>query len=221
MAPAKANKGTKGTKKEKVFHPLSRKADQLMRSRLRKGKLENLAKSRNQKHHKQVDLYSFFFHAIPPEGTLTLEDIHSIVSDIWLQRLDSELESERSARRKGRPKSTKETKLEEQKLREAEEYRTGLEVIDLTHPINVNLFRQWDQKEVAYIHQLRFIRITSETPDVVQVSRPGNNPLLMQKESSQTQQPEAMDMDDSDEAPLLLEPASRFSSTITAMDQIP
>lgn len=144
MAPV--TKGTKGKKKEKVFHPLSRKADQLVRTQLRKGKLQNLAKSRNEKHHKQgqffvaltinglhlkdllhsVDLYSFFFHAIPPEGTLTLEDIHSIIRDIWLKRLDSELESERAARRKGRPKSTKETKLEEQKLQEAEEYRTGL-----------------------------------------------------------------------------------------------
>ena len=73
-----------------------------------------------------MDLYSFFFHAIPPEGTLTLEDVHSIVCDIWLKRFDSELETERSSRRKGRPKSTKETKLEEQKLRDVEEYRTGI-----------------------------------------------------------------------------------------------
>ena len=37
-----------------------------------------------------------------------------------------ELEQERTARRKGRPKSTKELKLEEIKLHEAEEYRTGM-----------------------------------------------------------------------------------------------
>ena len=46
--------------------------------------------------------------------------------DIWLPRFDQELEAEKASRRKGRPKSTKEHKLEEQKLRETEGYRTGI-----------------------------------------------------------------------------------------------
>lgn len=46
--------------------------------------------------------------------------------DIWLPRFDQDLEAEKAARRKGRPKSTKEQKLEEQKLRDIEEYRTGI-----------------------------------------------------------------------------------------------
>lgn len=62
-----------------------------------------------------VDLSSFFYHAIPPEGTLSLEDLHMIIRDIWLCRFDSDLESEKTSRRKGRPKSTKEQKIEEQK----------------------------------------------------------------------------------------------------------
>jgi translation machinery-associated protein 16 len=45
---------------------------------------------------------------------------------VWLTRHDDELEQERAARRKGRPKSTKELKLEEIKLRESEQYRTGM-----------------------------------------------------------------------------------------------
>ena len=99
-----------------------------------------------------MNIYTFFYHSLPPEGELTLEELHFVVRDVWLARLDSELEAERAARRKGRPKSTKEQKLEEQKLREAEVYRTGMgecmrppaplaarliqvsEVIDLTHP---------------------------------------------------------------------------------------
>lgn len=52
------------------------------------------------------------------------------------------------------------------------------EVIDLTHPVNVDLFRKWDQKEVAYIDLLRFIRVTSTSPDVAVVSRPGKHPRL-------------------------------------------
>jgi hypothetical protein len=76
-----------------------------------------------------ADFFGFFFHAIPegPRGcVLTLSEVHELVSDVWLARHDAELEEERAARRKGRPKSAKELKLEEVKLREAEEYRTGM-----------------------------------------------------------------------------------------------
>jgi len=69
-------------------------------------------------------------------------------------------------------------KLEEIIEREQEEYRTGLEIIDLTHPINVQLFREWDQKEIAYIQLLRFIRITSTSADRALVSKPGKHPSL-------------------------------------------
>ena len=57
---------------------------------------------------------------------LNLSELHDLIANVWLTRHDAELEAERAARRKGRPKSTKEQKLEETKLREAEEYRTGM-----------------------------------------------------------------------------------------------
>jgi translation machinery-associated protein 16 len=63
---------------------------------------------------------------MPEEGVLSLQDLHHIISDIWLTRFDEDLEKERSARRKGRPKSLKEVKLEQLKLQEAELYRTGM-----------------------------------------------------------------------------------------------
>lgn len=144
MAPSQSPKSTASkTKKEKLFHPASRKAEQLARKALRKGKLGNLASKRFQKHDTRgeslvsrhpcrvadlqvpVDFYGFFFHALP-EGVLTLDELHSLIRDVWLTRHDGELEQERSARRKGRPKSVKETKLEDMKLIEAEAYRTGM-----------------------------------------------------------------------------------------------
>jgi translation machinery-associated protein 16 len=87
-------------------------------------------------------------------------------------------------------------KLEEIKLRDAEEYRTGLgvctfcsdglddiklqkEVIDLTHAPNVDLFKKWDQNEAAYVEQLRFIRISSADPSLSSVSRRGKHPTLV------------------------------------------
>lgn len=65
---------------------------------------------------------------------LTLSELHELVSGVWLTRHDVELEEERATRRKGRPKGTREQKLEEVKLREAEEYRTGMGELSFTSP---------------------------------------------------------------------------------------
>ena len=72
-----------------------------------------------------VDVLGFFYSTLPPEGELSLDELHLIIRDIWLPRHDEDLEQERAKRRKGRPKSTKEGQIEELKIREAEEYRTG------------------------------------------------------------------------------------------------
>lgn len=70
---------------------------------------------------------------------MTLEDLHAIVSDVWVTRFDSELQAEQASRRKGRPKSTKEQKLEELKAREKEQYRTGLGLSFRSNYINNQL----------------------------------------------------------------------------------
>jgi translation machinery-associated protein 16 len=54
-----------------------------------------------------------------------------------------------------------------------------LEVPDLTHPENVALYRTWDQREVAFIQLLRFIRISSSKLDTAIVSKPGRHPSLV------------------------------------------
>ncbi|KAF8518044.1 hypothetical protein BU17DRAFT_76307 [Hysterangium stoloniferum] len=196
---AKAKATTK-EKKEKLFHPQSRKAGQLERSQLRKAKLATAATKKGKKESAKIDKFVFFYHAIPPEAAaVTLEELHVIVQDIWLKRHDSELEKERSVRRKGRPKSSKQMLLEELLLRETEEYRTGLEVPDITHAPTVKLFRRWGQTGVGYLDLLRFIRINSEDPTSVVISRPGKHMSLHQTDD--------IDMDDS-EAPLSDGPAA-------------
>ena len=72
-----------------------------------------------------MDVLGFFYLTLPPEGELSLDELHLIVREIWLPRHDKDLETERTNRRKGRPKSTREMQIEELKIREAEEYRTG------------------------------------------------------------------------------------------------
>ncbi|KAI9573759.1 hypothetical protein HD554DRAFT_2201968 [Boletus coccyginus] len=205
-----------GQKKAKIFHPDSRKAAQLARTHLRKSKLAEATVKRSKKHTVQADVYGFFYHALPPVGVLTLEELHTVVRDVWLTRHDDELEQERTARRKGRSKSTKEAKLEEIKLRETEEYRTGIEVPDLTHEPTVQLFRRWDQKEVAYVQLLRFIRISSSDPVTAVVSKPGRHHSLRVDHAQSQHQDQGMSIDENYN--ILSEPPWRFASTITTMD---
>jgi len=77
-------------------------------------------------------------------------------------------------------------------------------VLDLTHSTNAELLRKWDQKEVAYVQMLRFIRVSSTNPAVAIVSKPGNHPSL--------QQPDLENMDDG--TPLLTDPSSQLASTM-------
>ncbi len=101
------------------------------------------------------------------------------------------MQAEQAARRKGRPKSAKENQVEEIKLHDAEEYRTGLDLPDLTDEHNVRLFRQWDGVDVSYLRILRFIRICGEFPDVVHLARIGRD--------KDTSAPTAAASDDVDE----------------------
>jgi translation machinery-associated protein 16 len=73
-----------------------------------------------------VDIYTFFFHALPPTGTLSLPELHAVVADAWLPRHNAALAAERAKRRPGRPPSAREAQLDAVREREAEEYRSGL-----------------------------------------------------------------------------------------------
>lgn len=146
MAPAKTGKGAvaeKKTKKEKVYHPESRKAGQINRKAMRRGKLGGLSSNRTKKNIAMgeslkhlvpypwltlipADIYGFFYHSMPEDHVMTLDELHRLIRDIWLTRHDEELAAEISARRKGRPKSTREMKLEELQLREQEVYKAGM-----------------------------------------------------------------------------------------------
>lgn len=82
----------------------------------------------------------------------------------------------------------------------------------------MELFRKWDQKEAAYVQQLRFVRISSASPETVVLARPGQHPLLKEEAKRQITSQTPEEAMDTDEAPLLLEPPSRFASTIQTMD---
>ncbi|EJU03563.1 hypothetical protein DACRYDRAFT_77207 [Dacryopinax primogenitus] len=178
--PARSSSSKKGPK-EKVFHPESRKAGQLERKLLRKQKLEkaSVTKSRNSPN-VIVDRNVFFLHALPEDAiALTLSDVHDILRDVWLARFDHLIEAEQAARRSGRPRSTKEDKLLEMKRQNTEEYRTGIDIPDLTHLATVALFRKWNADDPGFLTLLRWIRVTSENPHEVVLVREGNEKALL------------------------------------------
>ncbi|KAF7370667.1 hypothetical protein MSAN_00699700 [Mycena sanguinolenta] len=131
-----------------------------------------------------LELYAFFHAALPPppveavsapgtadeipvdgaetkaeraEEALTLPALHAM-AQAWVARNDGALAEEQAARRKGRPKSAKEMRIEELRLREQDIYRTGMEIPDLTDPATLARFRKWDVKSLGYAHLLRPLR---------------------------------------------------------------
>jgi len=143
-----SQKGAKnaGKVKEKILHPSSRKAGQQERASLRKSKLATASAKRSQKQIEKgklilcqsayqtlnvgllaADSVGFWFHALPPDSlALTLEEIHTLIRDVWLHRFDEAIHSEESSRRKGRPPSKREVELRALKTQAEQEYRSGV-----------------------------------------------------------------------------------------------
>ncbi|KAH8832665.1 hypothetical protein DL96DRAFT_670411 [Flagelloscypha sp. PMI_526] len=186
------------TKKEKVFHPDSRKAGQMNRKAVRKEKMDNLTKKRKNKAQDSADFHGLFFDVLPPDvEALSLDQLHQIIHDSWLIRNDAELEAERAERRKGRPKSMREMNLEQVRLRDNETYRTGLDVIDLTDPLTLALFRRWDQSDPAYLETLQCIRVNSANLSFSKICKVGKHGAypISQEDSPLAQEDAAMDLD--------------------------
>jgi translation machinery-associated protein 16 len=96
-------------------------------------------------------------------------------------------------------------------------HQYSAEVIDLTHPPTVELFRRWDQKEAAFVQLLRFIRIFKGDPQLAVLSRPGKHFSLVEKTELEPQDDEAMMVEGvkgSNPQTFTLGEASRFSNTI-------
>ncbi|KAG9041276.1 hypothetical protein FS837_012475 [Tulasnella sp. UAMH 9824] len=170
--PSKGHSKPKPT--EKLFHPQSRKAAQLERAHLRKHKLTSAKSKRGKVQNDRNDRFVFFHHALPSDvPALTLPEVHEIIKDVWLHRHDVAIAEEAATRRKGEPRSSKEDKLLAAKKADEEEYRTGLEIPDLTDPMTVELFRRWEDGDPNYLPLLRMIRVSSADPEKILITRKG------------------------------------------------
>ncbi|KAG8893606.1 hypothetical protein FRB99_001853, partial [Tulasnella sp. 403] len=195
---------SKSSPKEKVFHPQSRKAAQLERAHLRKNKLGDAKTKRSRIQVEKststalspgpriahvvitVDRFVFFQHALPSDvESLSLSEVHETIRDIWLHRHDKQLAEEQARRRKGEPRSAKEDKILAQIEMEKEEYRTGLEIPDLTDPLTVEVLRKWDDGDPNYLPLLRLVMVYSGDPDKIALTRRGEMVRNLQKNQKQ------------------------------------
>jgi translation machinery-associated protein 16 len=102
---------------------------------------------------------------LDPEVT-HLEDlaaVHAFIKESVLPIAQERLAEEQAARRPGRPPSPDEVMLQDLVAREKEEYRTGMEIPDLTNEINVRLLRQWDGDKQG-LALFRLVRISEAEP---------------------------------------------------------
>ena len=85
----------------------------------------------------------------------------------------------------------------------------------------MEVFRRWDQKELAFIQLLRFIRISSTEPEVAVLSKPGKHFSILES-TTVSEGGDAMDvvMEKQDlSVPQLPQFGElRFSSTMMTMD---
>ncbi|KAF8641268.1 hypothetical protein AX16_010098 [Volvariella volvacea WC 439] len=73
---------------------------------------DHISRSQVARIKKIADMHEFWYHALPEEGVLTLDDLHQIVQETWLTRFDEDLEAQKNSEAKGSTEKYKGNKHE-------------------------------------------------------------------------------------------------------------
>ncbi|ORX58187.1 hypothetical protein DM01DRAFT_1302217 [Hesseltinella vesiculosa] len=132
----------KTIKKRENLHPYSRKAQQLARIVMRKDKIGSKV---NSKKDNIANRWLWFRYSLDDGVAYTDEKgMHELVQ-LYLKRHDDELAELRAQRQKTkRPKSQREHLLEATLTSEKDEYRSGMDLPDMTIRKSLEVLRQWD-----------------------------------------------------------------------------
>ncbi|KAI8098888.1 uncharacterized protein BX664DRAFT_319861 [Halteromyces radiatus] len=156
----------KTVKKREELHPYSRKAQQLSRIMMRKEKLT----TRSTMTTKDLLAQRWMWFRFAMDDTLTCttkDDMHDMIS-MYLERNDDELEKLQKDRQlTKRPKSSREHLLEATITSEKDEYKSGMELPDLTNGKVVKLLREWDG-DTNSMTRIKTIRLHMRTPKAIQ-----------------------------------------------------
>ena len=156
---AKVQKHVKKKKGDKIksLHENSRDAQRLRRAGSRDDRVARLSALRNKVNQQWIERVVFFQERLPETlHPMETEEIQALIQG-YLTRRDEELEQIKSDRRAGRPPSTRQSLLEQQKKAEELEYESGLWIPNLQDEVTLVKLDQWEGDWVS-LGNMRFVR---------------------------------------------------------------
>ncbi|KAF2481826.1 translation machinery-associated protein 16 [Neohortaea acidophila] len=161
--PSKLSKVQKHVRKKKgdkinSLHENSRDARRLRRAGTRDDRVARGSAVREKLNRRWIDRVFFCQDRLPATlHPLGLEEVQEIVEE-YLARHDEELEQLKAERRAGRPPSTRQTLLEQQKTVDAQEYESGLWLPNLQDEETLVKLDVW-QGDWTGLANMRFVRL--------------------------------------------------------------
>lgn len=147
-------KGAKATS----LHENSRDSQRLRKAGARDDRVARLNAVRERVNKQWIDRVAFFQQRLPETlHPLETEKIQGLVQD-YLNRDDEELEQLKAERRTGRPASTRQTLLEQQRKAEEAEYESGLWMPNLQDEETLTKVDGWKSDWVG-LGVMRFVRV--------------------------------------------------------------
>ncbi|KAI4722846.1 hypothetical protein E4T48_00969 [Aureobasidium sp. EXF-10727] len=160
--PSKFAKVQKQVSKKKggalALHEDSRDALRLRSAVARDDRVARLGAVREKLNDVYLNRIVFFQDEIPdPLRPLTDDEVHHVIAK-YLGREDEALAALKAERRPGRPKSTKQTILEQQQDQEQKEYESGLWIPDMQNEATLTKLRNWKGEWIA-LSPLTYVRV--------------------------------------------------------------
>lgn len=150
-------KGAKATS----LHENSRDAHRLRQAGARDDRVARLTSVREKANKQWIDRVAFFRNNLPETlHPLEMEKIRALVQD-YLARGDEELDQLRAERRTGRPASTRQTLLEQQRKMEEKEFESGFWMPNLQDDETLTKLDGWKGDWVG-LGVMRFVRVSKD-----------------------------------------------------------
>lgn len=147
-------KGAKATS----LHENSRDSRRLRRAGARDDRVARLTAVREKANKQWIDRVAFFQDRLPETlHPLETEKIQALVQE-YLERGDEELEELKAERRTGRPASTRQTLLEQQRKMDEKEYESGFWMPNLQDEETLTRLDGWKGDWVG-LGVMRFLRV--------------------------------------------------------------
>lgn len=147
--------------KIKSLHENSRDAKRLRRAGARDDRVARLTAVRDKANKQWLDRIDFFQDRLPETlHPLNVEEIQALIEE-YINRHDAELQVLKAERRAGRPPSTRQTLLEQQKQQEEKEYESGFWLPNLQDEETLVKLESW-KGDWSGLGILRFVRVETQ-----------------------------------------------------------